>query len=85
MPLARKRLLYAPLFAWLQIVRVPLKFLDYVVLLDFALEAAQGVFQRFAFLQPDFSQLNYTSQPHQLVTLSFAVSFWQVKWEVNKN
>jgi len=53
--------------------------------LDFALEAAQGVFQRFAFLQPDFSQLNYTSQPHQLVTLSFAVSFWQVKWEVNKN
>jgi hypothetical protein len=32
-------------------------------LLHLPLEATQGIFERFAFLQSDFSQLNYTPKP----------------------
>jgi hypothetical protein len=32
-------------------------------LLHLPLEATQGIFQRFAFLQSDFSQRNYTPKP----------------------
>jgi hypothetical protein len=48
--LARQSLLYAPLLARLQIVGVTLYFLDYVFLLNLALETAEGVFQRLTLL-----------------------------------
>ena len=40
-----------------------LHFFNDVFLLHFALEATQGVFERFAFLQSDFCQRNYTPKP----------------------
>jgi hypothetical protein len=50
--------LFYPLFLTrLQVVGVTLYFLDDVFLLHFALETAEGIFQRLAFLQSDFSQL----------------------------
>jgi hypothetical protein len=42
---------------------VAFDFFDDVFLLHFPFEAAEGVFQRFALLEPDFSQLNYTPSP----------------------
>jgi len=42
---------------------VTLHFLDYVLLLHLPLKPTQGVFQRFAFLQSDFCQRNYTPKP----------------------
>jgi hypothetical protein len=44
---------------------VPLDLLDDVLLLDLSLEAAKGVFQRFALLKLYFSQTKYTSQLNQ--------------------
>jgi hypothetical protein len=44
---------------------VPLDLLDDVLLLDLSLEAAKGVFQRFALLKLYFSQTKYTSQLDQ--------------------
>ena len=38
-------------------------FFNDVLLLHFPLEATQGVFERFAFLQSDFCQRNYTPKP----------------------
>ena len=46
-------------------------FLDDVFLLHFPLEATQDIFQRFAFLQSDFSQRNYTPKPVQLGLVSY--------------
>ncbi len=53
-PLARQRLLRAPLFSRLHVVAVLLDFLDDVFLLHLALEAAQGIFQGLTFLNADF-------------------------------
>ena len=53
---ARQRLLHAHLLAWLHVIRVPLDLFDDVFLLHLALEAAQCIFQRFAFLNLDFCQ-----------------------------
>jgi hypothetical protein len=55
-PFAGKRFLGTTLFPWLHIEAVPLDLLDDVFLLDLALETAQGVFQRFAFLNGYFRQ-----------------------------
>jgi hypothetical protein len=57
-----QRLLSPELLAWLQIEGVSFDFLNNVLLLDLPLEAAQGVFQRFALLKLYFSQTKYTSQ-----------------------
>jgi hypothetical protein len=43
-------------FAGLRIQRLPLYFMNDVFLLDLSFEAAQGVFKRFALLQPDFDR-----------------------------
>jgi hypothetical protein len=50
----------APFFAGLQVEGVPLDLLDDVFLLHFALETAQGIFQRLALLYSDFRQTEYT-------------------------
>jgi hypothetical protein len=65
-PFPRQSFFYTALFTGLQVKRMPLDFFNNVLLLDFTFEATQGVFKRFAFLQSDFSQKNYTSQPHQV-------------------
>src|SRR5438552_18604950 len=54
--LARQRLFHALLLARFQIKGVPLDLLDYVFCLYLALEATQGVLQRFALLQSHFCQ-----------------------------
>jgi len=54
--LARQSFLHAPLFAGFQVKGVALHFLDDVLLLHLALEAAQGVFKGFSLLQSDFRQ-----------------------------
>ena len=55
-PLARECLLGAPAIAWLQVERMLLDILDDIFLLYLPLEAAKRTFDRFAFLNFDFSQ-----------------------------
>ena len=52
---SRQRLLGATTIAWLQIERVLLDILDDIFLLHFSFEAAKRAFDRFAFLNLDFS------------------------------
>jgi hypothetical protein len=59
--LTSQRLLGPFLFAGLQVKRVPFHLFNNVLLLDLTLEPAKGVFQCFALLQLDFSQLKSTS------------------------
>jgi hypothetical protein len=54
-PLPRKGLLGPSLVPWFQIERMLLDVLDDVFLLNLALEAAEGAFNRLAFLDLDFS------------------------------
>lgn len=61
--LARQRLLHPLFLAGFQVEGVTLHFLDDVFLLHFPLEATQGIFERFAFLQSNFCQTNYTPKP----------------------
>src|SRR5581483_2224820 len=74
---ARQGFLHTAFFAGLEIKRVPLDFLDDVLLLDLSFKAAQGIFKRFTLLEPDFSQVRL-HLPTYLVgncwtLLSFAV------------
>ena len=55
--LARQSLFYPLLLTRFQVVGVTLHFLDDVFLLNLPLETAEGILQRLAFLQSDFSQL----------------------------
>jgi hypothetical protein len=55
-PLARQCCFDAALFTGLQVVGVTLYFLDNVFLLYLALEPAQRILERFAFLHTNFSQ-----------------------------
>src|SRR5579875_849310 len=61
--LACKGFLDAALFAWLQVEGVTLDLFDDVLGLHFALEAAQGVLERFPFLNTNLCQKKYTSKP----------------------
>lgn len=61
--LAGQRFFHPPLFPWLEIVGVTFDFFDDVFLLDLALETAKRIFQRLAFLKPNFSQSISTSIP----------------------
>ena len=67
--LAGQRLLHAHLLAWLHVVRVPLDFLNNVFLLHLALEAAQCILQRFAFLNLYFCQMRLHLPTLRLDTL----------------
>jgi hypothetical protein len=60
--LARQRFLHALLFAGLQVKGVALHFLDDVLLLYLALEAAQRVLKGFSLLQSDFRQMKLHPQ-----------------------
>jgi hypothetical protein len=51
-----------------------LHFLDNVLLLDFSLEPAQGVFQRLALLKLYFCQTKYTSKPNR----DFRACIWNL-------
>jgi hypothetical protein len=55
-PLAGECCLDPLLFTWLQVKGMTLDFFDDVFGLHLALETAQRVFERFPFLQSDFSQ-----------------------------
>jgi hypothetical protein len=57
-PLARQRLFYTALFAWFQVEGVTLYFLDNVLRLYLALEAAQSILKRLAFLYANLCQRN---------------------------
>lgn len=57
-----ERFFDALLLAWLQIEGVTLDLFDDVFGLHFALEAAQSVFERLAFLNANLCQGEYTSQ-----------------------
>jgi hypothetical protein len=81
--LACQRFLHAFLFARLQIKGVTFHFLDDVLLLHLPLEATQGIFQRFAFLQSDFSQRNYTPKPVLLDLLVIARRRVKVKYYID--
>ena len=69
-PLAGQSLFHPALFPRFQIVGMFLNFFDDIFLLNFALETAQGVLQRLAFLESYFRQ--YT---HPLALLDFAVGY----------
>jgi len=60
--LACQRFFHSLFFAWFQVKRVALNFLDNVFSLHFALEAAQGILKGFAFLNSNFCQRGYTSK-----------------------
>ena len=53
---ARQRFLSALLLTRLQVKRMTLNLLDDVLLLDFALEPTQGIFEGLSLLDPDFCQ-----------------------------
>ena len=61
--LACQRFLDPFFLAGLQVKGVTFYFFNDVLRLHFTLEAAQGVFEGFAFLQSDFCQRNYTPKP----------------------
>lgn len=58
--LACQRFLYPFFLAGFQVEGVTFYFFNNVLRLHFPLEATQGVLERFAFLQSDFCQRNYT-------------------------
>lgn len=55
-----QRFLGAFLLTRFQIKRMTLDLLDDVLLLDFALEPTQGIFEGLSLLDPDFCQTEYT-------------------------
>jgi hypothetical protein len=57
---AGQRLLNSLLLAWLQVKGVTLHFFNGVFLQYLAFKPAKSVFERLAFLQSNFCQLNYT-------------------------
>jgi len=57
-PLARQSCFDATLLTGLQVVGVTLDFLDDVLLLNLALEPAQRILERLAFLNTNLSQKN---------------------------
>jgi len=68
---ARKRLFYPIFFAWLQVEGVTFHFLNYVLRLHLPLKATQGILERFAFLQSNFCQRNYTPKPVPVEPVSY--------------
>ena len=68
--LAGKRLFRATLFSRLHVVAMFLDFLDDIFLLHFALKTAQRIFQRFTFLNADFSHLDFTVLPMHVANMA---------------
>ncbi len=61
--LACEGFLHALLFTWLQVEGMALHFLDDVFSLHLALKTAQSILKGFAFLNSNFCQWGYTSEP----------------------
>src|SRR5215831_1101806 len=57
--LSRQSLLHSPPLAGLQVIRVTLYVPNDVLRLNLALEAAEGILQRLALLQSNFSQAHH--------------------------
>ena len=57
-------------FAGFHVEAVLLDFLDDVFLLHLALETAQCIFQRFTFLNTDFSHLDFTVLPMHVAMIA---------------
>jgi len=62
-PLTSERGLHTLFLTGLQVKRVAFNLFDYVFLLHFALEAAQGILERFTLLQPNFRQTDTPPNP----------------------
>lgn len=58
--LPSQRLFYTLLLSGLQVEGMTFYFLNYVFLLNLALETSESVFEGLTLLKPDFSQTNYT-------------------------
>ena len=71
-PLASQCLLQAHLFTRLQIKGVALDLFNDVFRLHLALESAERIFQRLAFLNSNFSQTYYTPRPVVLTLVVIA-------------
>ena len=80
---ARQRFLHPLFLAGFQVEGVTFHFFNDVLLLHFPLEATQGVFQGFAFLQSDFCQRNYTPKPVLWDSSVIARSRHKVKFYVD--
>src|SRR5215472_10272579 len=80
---ARQGLLDTLFLAGLQVKGVALYLLNNVFLLHLALEPAQGVLQRFAFLNSDFRQTNDTPKLVPLDWIVIATFRRQVKCETS--
>ena len=63
----------AALFAGLQVVGVTLDFLDDVFLLHLALETAERILERLAFLYADFCQIEYTPKPAEWLFTEYGI------------
>jgi hypothetical protein len=61
--LPRQRFLDSLLLAWFQVEGVALDLFDNVLGLYLALETAQSILERLAFLYTNFCQVKYTSKP----------------------
>jgi hypothetical protein len=61
--LPRQRFLDSLLLAWFQVEGVTLDLFDNVLGLYLALETAQSILERLAFLYTNFCQVKYTSKP----------------------
>jgi hypothetical protein len=69
--LLRQSLLHPASLARLQVVGVTFHFLNDVLGLDLALEAAQGVFQRLTLLQSNFCHSHHPQTSHDMDKLKF--------------
>lgn len=77
--LTRQGFLHPLFLAGLQIEGVPFDLLDNVFLLHLPLEAAKGIFQRFALLDPYFCQNRYTPSLILLDIQVIAALYLEVK------
>ena len=76
-PLARERLFRSAFLARLHVITMFLDFLDDVFLLHLALETAQCIFQRFTFLNADFSHLDFTVLPMHVAIMAIDHSYYE--------
>jgi hypothetical protein len=67
---ARERLFCAAFLARLHVITMLLNFLDDIFLLHLALKTAQGIFQRFTFLNAYFSHLKITVLPMHVAMIA---------------
>src|SRR5215471_1025480 len=72
--LSRQSLLHSPPLAGLQVIRVTLYIPNDVLRLNLALEAAEGILQRLALLQSNFSQAHHPQSTTHLINAQSRVA-----------